>query len=695
MGSARYRIGIDVGGTFTDFVLVDMDRQLLSFHKEPSVPDDPSAAVERGLEALERRTGLMPTDVEVIVHGTTIGLNAIIQRRGARMALVVSEGNRDVLEIARLRLPSSYDFTVPRERPLVPRDRVFEIDARMRADGTIVSPPSAERLASLGEALAGCGVEAVAVMLLNAYRDAGLERTVAAALRAALPTVLVTESGVIWPEVREYERCVVTALNAFIHPLMTRYFNRLQANIANRGIQAPIYITGNNGGTLGLDTARARPINTILSGPASGVVASTRIGAAVDQPRLITLDMGGTSADMALCRAGVPEFATGTFVGEFPLMMPVVNVGAIGAGGGSILWVDAQGVLKIGPDSAGADPGPVCYRRGGTRATITDCYLACGILHPDRFLGGRMRLDADGAHGALDRIADRLGLDGVDRSVRVAEAALRVASTKMATEVIKLTAQAGIDPRDFSLVAYGGAGPTHANLLVLEARLNSVLVPTAPGTFCALGAVLADVRRDYVRTARHLIAPAGVLDSGQDGWPSVALALADLESEARAWIAREGDLIGEHDITVSFNLRYPSQAYELEVIVPPDQMPALSADLVCALFHTQHHQLYGFQHPTSPVQTTTLRLAVIGRVPAIGLPELAPGEPNAQETRQVWLDGRWTKAAVYARSDLGHGAMIDGPAVVEQPDTTVLLLPGWRARADRHGTLHMTEVPLA
>jgi N-methylhydantoinase A len=690
MSSPRYRIGIDVGGTFTDFVLAEMDGGGLSFHKEPSVPGDPSAAVESGIAAMLAANGVAPGEIELIVHGTTIGLNAIIQRRGARMALIVSRGNRDLLEIARLRLPSSYDFTEPREVPLVPRDLVFEIGARMRADGSILTLLDGAEVEALADRLAAADVEAVAILLLNSYRDASLETELGAALRRRLPGVLVTESGLIWPEVREYERGLVAGLNAYIHPLMTRYFDRLKSRIDGLGIAAPVYITANNGGTLSLETARARPIDTVLSGPASGVVASTRLGNATGRTKLITLDMGGTSADISVCQTGAPEFTTSTFVGDFPLIMPVVNVGAIGAGGGSVVWVDAQGLLKIGPLSAGADPGPVCYGRGGKEPTLTDCYVTLGIIDPATFLGGRMTLDVRAAQGALETIAERIGLAGENRAVAAAEAAIRVASAKMGTEITKLLATAGVDPRQFSLVAYGGAGPTHANLLADEAQLTSVTVPGAPGTFCALGAILADVRRDYVRTVRRLIGPNA---GPRNGWREVAEAIAALEAEARAWIAQEGEIVGETEIVVSFNLRYLAQAYELEVRLPPGARDGLDDALVCELFHSEHERLYGFREPKVPVQTATVRLGVIGKVPAVNLPEAPPSIPGPPSRRIVWHKGEALSTAVYSRRDIGAGAVIQGPAIIDQLDTTTYILPGWRAEADRLGALIISREP--
>lgn len=687
MQTPRFRIGIDVGGTFTDFVLADLSGSSLSFYKEPSVPGDPSLAVERGLAALIADRNIDPATIELIVHGTTIGLNAIIQRRGARIALVTSAGNRDVLEIARLRLPSSYDFTEPREQPLVPRDLVFEVSARMRQDGRIETPLDDAEVEQLVEKLREAKVEAVTIMLLNSYRSADLETALGDRLRASLSTVLVTESAVIWPEVREYERCLVGALNGYIQPLKSRYFDGLATRVAGLGVAAPIYITANNGGTLSLDTARARPINTILSGPAAGVVASLAVGEAAGTGQLITFDMGGTSADISVCRAGRLEFTTTTHVGDFPLIMPVVNVSAIGAGGGSILWLDEQGLLKVGPVSAGADPGPVCYGRGGTVPTITDCYVALGVVDPSRFLGGRMTLDRAAALAALRPIAEAMNVFGDDAAVTAAEAGIRVASAKMATEIFKLLAEAGVDPREFSLVAYGGAGPTHANYLAEEAGLTSVLVPMAPGTFCALGAVLADIRRDYVRTARLMVS-----SDGGAGWSQVETILTALEAEAGLWIANEGDLVGAHGFVASFNIRYPGQAYEIEIVLDEESRKKLTPARLLALFHKEHERLYGFAEPDSPIQTSTIRLAVIGRVAPVRLPDATLAIPASLGTRSVRHRGHWIDAAVYNRADIGAGSTVAGPAVIDQPDTTVLVLSGWTATADRLGTLRLTRI---
>jgi N-methylhydantoinase A len=672
MERPHYRLGIDVGGTFTDFVIATSDGSRLAFHKESSVPDDPSRAVEAGTRQLISTLGISPDDIELVVHGTTLALNAIIQQRGARVALVVSRGNRDVMEIARARMPNSYDFTAGREAPLIPRESVFEVSARGLADGRVLTPVDEDELKSVAASIMDGGHEAVAVMLLNSYRDGGLERDVARRLGKVLPGLPVVASADIWPEMREYERALVTAMNTFIHPLMGSYFSRLQSRLDALGVTAPVYITANNGGTVSLDTARDRPVDSILSGPASGVLAATRVATA--HQALITFDMGGTSTDISISRNGQLEFTHSTMIGDYPLMLPVVNVSAIGSGGGSIVWSDAQGLLKVGPESAGAVPGPVCYGRGGTRPTMTDCYLTLGYLDPGRFNDGRLQLEGDKAVDALATVGEAIGLSG---AVETAAAAVRVATAKMATELRKLLAQQGLDPRGFVLAAYGGAGPTHANLLAEEARLDAVLVPRLPGTFCALGAILADVRRDYVRPARRMIDRKGA------GWGEIADTLREVEAEALAWVAQEGDIIGTHELRLICDMRYPGQAFELSIGVPDYALERLTSEILIDLFNAEHDRLYGFVEADSDLQITNLRLTVVGRVTPIELAEARKGDlPKPTGMRRVYHQD-WRDVPVYARDQIGRDAALDGPAIVDQPDSTVFILPGWRATADR------------
>jgi N-methylhydantoinase A len=686
MARTRCRIGIDVGGTFTDFVLANLTTGALTHYKEPSVPADPSMSVRRGLPPLIEKAGVDAQDVELVVHGTTLLVNAIIQGRGAKVGLVVSKGHRGILEIGRARLANSYNFMIQKEKPLVTRDLIYETQARVRADGEIIGRPAAGEIESVAAAFKEHGVDAVTVLLLHSYVHPEMEHEVAEELRRHLPGVPVTESARVWPERREFERSLVAIMNAFVLPLMDDYLGLLVDRVAEVGVAAPIYITANNGGTLSIETARDRPIETILSGPASGVVAATRVAAEAGHEHIITVDMGGTSCDVAVTKGSEPEYSMSTHVGDYPLVLPVVNVSAIGAGGGSVIWVDPQGVLKVGPHSAGADPGPVCYGRGGTEPTVTDCYLLVGYIHPDHFLGGRMTLDLDAARAALESVADSIGIEGEDRAVKAAEAALRVTTAIMSTELYKGLSQRGEDPRDFAIMAFGGAGPTQANLLAEEAQLETVVIPAAPSTFCAMGAILADVKRDYVRS-RHLR-----FADGNAAVTQLAEIFRSLEAEASAWIETEGDILGETGFQATADMRYKGEAFDLQVAIPDDLRTQPDADGISELFHREHELIYGFRDLESGVEVTTERVRVTGKIPPITLPKAAKRtKPKPVSRRRVYHDGAYHDVPVYVRGDLGEGAAIAGPAIVEQDDSTTWILPRWSAHVDRIGNMRLAS----
>lgn len=690
--STGARIGIDVGGTFTDFVLYHPQRQQLAYHKEPSTPADPALAVRNGLAALIKQCGLAPTDVDVLLHGTTIGLNAIIQRRGARVGLVVTDGFRDVLEIGRARMPSSFDFHATREEPFLPRERVLEIGARFNRDGVVTRWPDADEIAQTARHIAALEVDAVVVMLINGYLQPEQEAELAAALQAALPIqpdasaqVAILSAAQTWPEIREYERTVVASLNAYIQPLMRRYFQRLEQFAAELGIQAPILVTASNGGSLSLQAALARPIDTVLSGPASGVVAAARLAVESDTARIVTFDMGGTSSDIAVSQHGQAEMVTRTEIGGLPLVLPVVGVSAIGAGGGSKIRVDEHGVLKVGPESAGADPGPAAYGRGGSSATITDCYLATGVLDADAFVGGAMQLYPERALAALDAVAAALGNTGADAAIHAASGALAIATAQMASELRKSLAQRGLDPAQFALVPFGGAGPTHANWLAEEAGLKHVLIPLKPGTFCALGAATADLRRDFVRSLR------ATLDDHTAS--QVEHIWNDLETQAQEWLQQQGvSASSQPSLRPALDMRYAGQAYELNVAIPHPLPSPLNAAFLIEAFHREHERLYGFRDEAAPVDVSTIRLAIVGHLVATtSAPRfVGSGTVVAAARRKVFLRGGWHDTQIYQRDALGAGDILHGPAVVEQVDTTILVLPGWQARTDALGNLHLT-----
>lgn len=684
--SKSCRIGVDVGGTFTDFVLADQETGKLTYFKEPSVPEDPSSAVVNGVAALLDRAGLTPDSIQLVNHGTTLALNAILQNRGANVALVISRGFGDTITLGRGGLPNPYNYKHPKQTPLISPDMVFEIDARVRPDGSSIAEPDAAALEKLADDLKEVGAAAVAVVVLNSYQHPALETKIADDLAGKLPGVLVTGSADLWPVIREFERTLVTTLNAYVHPLMNNYYGKLEQELRKVGVAAPVYISSSNGGSMSVDSARQRPVDTLLSGPASGVVAAAEFAHLSGDQKLITLDMGGTSSDIAITQDGDPEFTTETRLGDLPLVLPVVNVWAIGAGGGSIVWVDPQGVLKVGPESAGANPGPVCYGRGGTQPTVTDCYVVAGYLDPAHFLGGRMKLDRAAAESALADIGRTIGLDGDDIAVRTADAALRVATAKMATEVSKGMAQRGLDPEEFALMPFGGAGPTHGNLLANEVGLNTILVPPSPGTFCALGAIMSDIKRDFARSRRLTL---GLDPVAAEDLRSV---IGDLETEALAWIAAEGDIVDKAAVEVTCDMQYPRTAFELSTAIPENVWRKGSSEDIAELFHLEHERLYGFRDADSPVDITTVRLRVHGEVPAVDLPTVAEGGAAKPAEERDYFDGsNWVRAAVYHRSDLPAGSAFAGPAVVEQEDSTVWVLASWHASTDQHGVLRLTR----
>jgi len=678
-------VGIDVGGTFTDFVLFkpEVDGGSFTHHKEPSSPDDPARAVGEGLVAVMTLANVGRDAQGVILHGTTIALNAILQDKGAPVALITSRGNRDVLEIGRARMPSSFNFALGKERRVVPRDRVLECSTRIGPDGIAITTADDAELDAIATRIRTWNLTAVAVMLLNSYVDKAPEVDVATRLAKRLPGVHFVASSEIWPEIREYERALVAVLNAQITPLMDGYLRRLETLLVEAGVKATVFISASNGGVLGLATARARPIDTILSGPASGVTAAVAIAATANIERIVSFDMGGTSTDISMVRHGVAEFTNQTTVGELPVILPSVDVSAIGAGGGSIIHVDDQGLLKVGPASAGAAPGPAAYGRGGDKPTVTDCYVANGWIDPDHFLGGRMRLDRELARGALRAVAQQTGHADLAEPEAVADAALRIATARMATGLTRHLAQKGEDARSFTLVPFGGAGPTHASFLANETGISRILVPRAASTFCALGAILSRVKRAY---AASLGADRRDLAKGAV-WPL----FDQLEADAKTWIADEGQLLAELEFEYSADMRYRGQAFNIEVRIPPDVHDKQATEGLYELFHREHERLYGFREEKGTVEVVTARVTVSAQVCKVPLARatVAAKSEAARVVRDVYHAGVWQPYTIHQRDALPVGAQLEGPAIIEQSDTTIPLLTGWSATVDPFGNLVM------
>lgn len=679
-------VGVDVGGTFTDFVAV-LDEGRLIHYKEPSTPADPSIAIKSGLQALIRREPSIGDNL-LVVHGTTIGLNAVLQRKGARVALIVSRGTKDVLEIARCRVPSRYSSTQTKSTPLVMRDHVLEIGARLDSGGRIAASPTAMEIEEICARIRALGVEAVAIMLLHSYLNPKLEDMLATAIQERLPDLLVTRSARVWPEIREYERSVVACLNAQIHPMMDRYLSGLSTHLDASASKAMLMIASSSGGSLSVHSARERPIETLLSGPACGVMAAAGIAKSAGITSAVTFDMGGTSADIAVLTENGVQFTTAATVGDLPIMMPVVGVNSIGAGGGSIISVDAQGIIKVGPESAGAFPGPACYGLGGRAPTVTDCYLVMGFIDPAAFLGGRVQLDTEAADRVLADIAARLGLPS---AAHAAEAAISVATARMATEMFKLLAQMGLSPSSHVLIPFGGAGPTHAALLAEEAGLSGVAVPPAASTFCALGAATADVRREFVVSFRaSKLASLG--SSVWSNWKS-------MESEGARWLEGEGVSVLGNRYEYSAEMRYRGQSHNLNVRIADAVRRAGDIDQVAEAFHLAHENIYGFRERDEDIEIVTQRLSMIGRVLSFNMDTLLNTsglvedvDIQAQSHRAVFHRGTWYETAVFTAAAIPPSAVLNGPAIVEYADTTIWIPPGWNLRSAATGVLLVNRV---
>ncbi len=672
-GVGRYRLGIDIGGTFTDFSLLDEVTGELSSFKSPTVPDDPGRGVLDGLRALVTERGFDLQAIDYLVHGTTIAINTVIQRNGASLGLLVTAGFGDLLEIQRLRLASPVNFTATRPLPLIPRYRVGEVTERILSDGTVDTALDREELLREATRLVEReGAEALVVSFVNAYRTPAHEAEARKVLAERFPGLHVTCSHEVWPQIREYERTMVAIMSAYVRPRVDQYLGQLERELGGVGVRVPLYITKSNGGVTTARDARQATAETMLSGPASGVIGATSVCVRAGYRDLITFDMGGTSADIALVRDGRPVYSTDETVGDFPIVIPVVGVSSIGAGGGSIAWLDPVGVLKVGPRSAGADPGPACYGRGATEPALSDAFLLCGFLNPDNFVGGRLRLHPDRSALAMRPLGEALGLD-LDAT---AEAVIEVATANMYAAFSNVLARHGLDPRDFALVAFGGAGPIEACFLAEEFHIPRVIVPPSPGTLCAQGAMMADVKSDYVKTIhRKLSATSGKL---------LAAECAELSVRAE-----EAPAVSENAIAHSADLRYVGQAFQIEVPIDPAWLEEPDTGRLRAAFHDRHERLYAHADRAADVELIDLRATITGATPKPELKAVPTGRGPATPAgrRPIHYRKQRYDAAVYNRRDLLAGQHIDGPAVIEQEDTTTLVPAGFRGSVDAFGNL--------
>lgn len=674
-----YRIGVDVGGTFTDFTLHNDASGEVHFYKTPSTPHDPSEAIEQGLRGMLSLLGYDAAEVSYLGHGTTVATNIVIERRGALTGLVTTKGFRDVLELGRQARPSIYDYRVEKPPVLITRDRRVEVEERIGPAGEVLQELDEASLEAAVARLAELGVESVAVCFLHSYRRPEHEEKAKAVIERLLPDAYITLSSEILPEFREFERMSTTAVNAFVGPKMGNYLKRFRDRVKDVGIGAEPYTIHSNGGLMSIDTVYANPVRTCVSGPAAGVVGAAEIGRVAGLPNLITFDVGGTSTDVSLIDNGTPLFTNSRLVAGYPVKTPMLDIHVIGAGGGSIAAIDDAGSLKVGPRSAGAAPGPVAYGRGGTEPTITDANLCLGRLDAKTLLGGRMEIDLEAARTVIrQKIAGPLGISLEE----AAHGIIQIANANMSRAIRSVSVEKGYDMSDFALCAFGGAGPLHAAEVAVECGLPHVLLPREPGTLCARGMLLTNLSSDYVRSY--------FADATEENWAHVLTLFSAMEAEGDAWLDKEGVPPSQRRFKRILDARYRGQNFEVKV----DCDGLAKGDLAGLVerFHAAHTKEYGYAIEHRSIQLVSARLQAIGDVEKAPQSEVAGGtsfEAAKVGSRNVYFDARhgWLDTPIYNRGDLPSEQDLVGPAIINEMSATSLILPGQIVRADIWGNL--------
>ncbi|MBS7701100.1 MULTISPECIES: hydantoinase/oxoprolinase family protein [unclassified Chelatococcus] len=678
------RIGVDIGGTFTDFAIwkdegdgyVD-----IGSHKAPTSRPNFADAVKQGVQDLVARYGVAYDSPILVVHGTTVSTNAVIERSEPPIALITTKGYRDLLGIARLRLDKPVDLFNRRTTPLVPRENVFAISERILSDGSEDAPLDEMELITAVETAVSRGLNTMGVCFLHAHRNPAHEKQALELIRDRFPDVEVMASHEVWPQQSEYERAMLTLLNVYVKRLMEGYLKDIDDFLGENYPNAKLYITKSNGGIMSAAEARELPIHTLLSGPAAGVTAAQTLGRYLGVDRILTFDMGGTSADVSLVDGGRPMITAQAEVGDFPLMMPVTAVEAIGAGGGSIVWLDG-GVLKVGPRSAGSMPGPACYGLGGTAPTLSDAYLITNYLSPKGLLGGRVALDRALAEKAFAPVAEALGTDVVS----AAESAIDVATSNMLAKISPFLARLGVGASDLTLMIFGGAGGVHGPILASEINIGRMVVPRLPSVFCAFGGLVSDLVHDAVRAVQGQ--PLTRAD--------VFSIFAVLAEEGRDWLKRQSHegQVKETEFMHLADMRYTAQSFTLSIDLSAVVSAGDGLDAIVAAFHAEHERLFGHANPEAPVSIDTLRVRTVGRQAKPGAAVLAGAgtEPQAVERRRVRSGGRWLEdVPVYAWSDLSPHWAGAGPAIIQQDLATILVPPGYAAQVGALGDLELVK----
>ncbi|WP_010531854.1 hydantoinase/oxoprolinase family protein [Lentibacillus jeotgali] len=675
----KYRLGVDTGGTFTDIALLNEETGEISVSKVPSTPDNPSQAVLKGSNQLLKSEGKSAEDISFFIHGTTVATNTLLERKGAKTALITTEGFKDVLEIGRQARPDLYDFRARKSEVLIPRNLRYEVSERILHTGDVISDLDIEETRSVIQQLKKLGVQSIAVSLINSYVNNEHEKRIKGIIEEEYDQAYVTISSEILSEYKEYERTSSVVANSYVLPKMNRYIHHLSDNLKANDVKSDLYIMQSNGGVIDAETARDVPARTVLSGPAGGTLAGQQISQTTDFSNLITIDMGGTSLDTSLIKNGEPQFTTLSEINGNPIKFPMVEMHTIGSGGGSIAWIDSGGALRVGPHSAGSEPGPVCYDKGGYEPTVTDADVILGKINPDYILGGDMQINIAKAKAAVEeKIAKPLNLSIEE----AAEGILRVVNANMVRGIRVVSLEKGHDPRDFALVAFGGAGPLHAVDLARELLCETVIVPSNPGITSAIGMLTADVRHDYVQTVAQEAHTLNIED--------VHDTLSEMQREALEQLNKEGFAEKDKALVVELDLRYAKQAHEISVPLDVDYLDDKQIDKAINKFHDAHKEVYGFSREGEIIELVNIRLIAFGN---LSRTRLNKGyfnhnkEVTPIEHRNVFFDGNFYETPVFNRTDLSNAFKLTGPAVVEQLDSTIVIGPNQEAQTDVSGNL--------
>ena len=691
--ASQFRIGIDVGGTFTDGILINEQTGETTITKVPSTPNDPSIGFLKAVKRILHEANIKSEDIDILVHGTTVATNSIIEGKLAATGFITTEGFRDILEIQRQIRPSLYDLLFEKPRPLIPRYLCFGIPERLDATGKELIQLDEKSVINAAEKLKKEGIESIAICYLHSFVNPNHEQRTQEIIRRVFPEALVSISSDVAPEFREYFRASTTVINAGVRPIVERYLSKIESRLHEKGFKGELLIMQSSGGVLTFQAARLKPVYMVESGPAAGVIVSTHLGEVLGFENIMSFDMGGTTAKTGLIEKGTPkitkEYEVGTAAraehgskgAGYPIRTPVIDLIEIGAGGGSIAWVDSGGVLRVGPKSAGADPAPACYGKGGTEPTITDANLVLNRFDPDYFLGGEMKLDVNAAHSAIkEKCADPLGLNVVEVALGIVE----IANTAMVNALRRISLQRGYDPRDFVLVAFGGAGPVHANRLVAELEIPKLLVPMSPGTTSAMGLLVTDLKHDFSTT---LIKRIDQLD-----FEKVNRFYIDMEEKGENILLKEGRDHKSIRFERNIEMRYVGQSYELSIpFIKKNIEEALEGML--KFFHEEHEKAYGFGAPGEPVEFVTLRLTAIGTITKPKMRELtfkkADSKSALRKVRKVYFaeTSGFIDCPSYNRYNLNARELIKGPAIIEEMDSTTIIHPGYKAEVDNYGNL--------